>query len=72
MKWHKISDSDYPEMYRAVLVCSKLFGKYADGGCFVSPLRENTYGEKYWYDYSIGKIFISSSDRWTYIDLPTD
>lgn len=72
MKWHKISDGDYPERHRAVLVCLKMFNEYTDDGCFVASLRENKYGEKYWYDCDVGEIFISATDRWTYIDLPTN
>lgn len=72
MKWHKISDGDYPERHKPVLVCMKLLDGYTCDGCFVASMRTYKKGKEYWYDVDVGNITMLFTDRWAYIDLPTD
>lgn len=72
MKWHKISDGDYPKRFKRLLVCRHGFRTRNLIDCFVASMRTNEFGEEYWHDLNIGNIIISDDDRWAYIDLPTD
>lgn len=72
MKWHKISDDDYPDIRKPVLVSMRTFSGYTADLCLVVSMQTNKDGKKYWYDCGIGEIFIRPNDRWSYIDLPTD
>lgn len=72
MKWHKISDGDYPKFFKDVLVAfSCLDGTYSEMGCMVAVPIETRDGIKKWIT-NTDTIVMSDSDRWAYIDLPTD
>lgn len=72
MKWHKISDGDYPERTTAVVVALMNYnGEYHWYDCTTAMLDANRIGEVCWF-MTDTTISVSPTDRWTYIDLPTD
>lgn len=69
MKWHKISDGDYPEIGRYVLVawtCDD--GEYNENYTRMAKLERDFM----WNDDGYVKWDVEPTDRWAYIDLPTD
>lgn len=70
MKWHKISDGDYPVAGRNVIVCMRMFDGYTENGCFIAYISTGKYGDKYWCNRDFDGAFVSDTDRWAYIDLP--
>lgn len=71
MKWHKISDGDYPKFGKDVLVAFlHPCGVYDLMGCEVAIIGRNDVDDV-WYT-SNATIAVKPSDRWAYIDLPVD
>lgn len=71
MKWHKISDGDYPKINECVLVAfERGGGTYDELGCEVAIFDIVNDGTR-WFTAN-SRFIVSPSDRWTYIDPPID
>lgn len=71
MKWHKISDGDYPELGKGVLVAFlHPRGVYGLMGCEVAIIGRDNVNDVWCTNNAT--IAVKPSDRWAYIDLPVD
>lgn len=69
MKWHKISDGDYPEIGRYVLVAWAYDnGEYNESYTRMAKLERDFT----WNDDGYVKWGTELTDCWAYIDLSTD
>lgn len=68
MKWHKISDDDFPQEFKCVLVAYwNMECQYDEEATMLCYRR----GDK-WICRSDDCLFIDTADRWAYIELPED
>lgn len=72
MKWHKISDGDYPEIGRYVLIASTFNNEARSKYFYTVAWIERMGDNRYMWVRTEGHYSVFSTDRWAYIDLPTD
>lgn len=72
MKWHKISDGDYPNEGECVLVAHAelIRGVYKYYYCDCQIAQFYEHGA--WVHMDKTHRYCESTDRWAYIDLPMD
>lgn len=72
MEWHKISDGDYPETERGLIVAfAHIDGAYSDLNCECASMEIFGRGTRKWI-MAVDVKDIEPSDRWTYINPPVN